>query len=39
MSKVFIVDIAKCTGCYNCQLVNLLLTSMILLFGFAVGYC
>ena len=21
MSKVFIVDIAKCTGCYNCQLV------------------
>ena len=21
MSKVFIVDIARCTGCYNCQLV------------------
>ena len=20
MSKVFVVDVAKCSGCYNCQL-------------------
>ena len=20
MSKIFLIDVARCTGCYNCQL-------------------